>query len=290
MEATPGIEPGYAVLQTAASPLRHVAGQGPPYTSRGRPRQSGPRQDRDASFRRVVSPGPARYKRRTASNRIRLMPDYATQRLNMVEAQVRANDVTDTRIHAAMREVPREIFVPAAKRGVAYADSAIEIVRDRYLLEPRTFAKLLQLAEVRPTDSVLDIACGTGYSTAVIARLARTVIGLEQDADLVRLACEAVPAAGAKNAVIAQGAFVEGMPAKAPFDAIFVNGAVETIPDNLLAQLGEGGRLVAVVHSSERLGRATLFLREHGRIGRRVAFDAAAPALVGFRNSVGFVF
>jgi len=217
------------------------------------------------------------------------MPDYATQRLNMVESQVRANDVTDTRIHAAMREVPRESFVPSAKRGVAYADAAIEIARGRYLVEPRTFSKLLQLAGVGPNDAVLDVACGTGYSTAVIARLAKNVIGLEQDAELVRIACEAVPACGAKNAVVMQGSLIDGVPGKAPYDAILVNGAIETVPEGLLAQLAEGGRLVAVVRAGE-LGRATLYLREHGRIGHRVAFDAAAPALVGFRNSVGFVF
>jgi protein-L-isoaspartate(D-aspartate) O-methyltransferase len=230
-----------------------------------------------------------RYKRRTTAKRIEPMPDYAAQRLNMVESQVRTNDVTDTRIHAAMREVPRELFVPSAKRPVAYAEAAIEIIRDRYLLEPRTFAKLLQLAGVGPNDSVLDIACGTGYSTAVIAKLAKTVIGLEQDADLVRIASEAVHSVGAKNATIAQGALIDGFVAKAPYDAIFINGAVELVPDALLAQLAEGGRLVAVIKSGE-LGRAKLYLREQGRVGHRVAFDAAAHPLVGFRNTVGFVF
>lgn len=217
------------------------------------------------------------------------MPNYAAQRLNMVELQVRANDVTDPRIHEAMREVPRELFVPGAKRGVAYADAAIEVVRGRYLLEPRTFSKLLQLAAIGPKDTVLDVACGTGYSTAVIARLAKTVIGLEQDADLVRIASETVPAAGAANATIAQGALVEGFGAKAPYDAILINGAVDAIPDTILAQLAEGGRLVAVVGTGE-LGRATLYLREHGRVGHRVAFDAQAHPLVGFRTTVGFVF
>ena len=217
------------------------------------------------------------------------MPDYAAQRLNMVESQVRTNDVTDTRIHAAMRDVPREQFVPSAKRGVAYAEAAIEIVRGRYLLEPRTFSKLLQLAMVTPDDSVLDVACATGYSTAVIARLAKTVIGLEQDADLVRVASQTVPTVGAKNATIVQGALVDGFTGKAPHDVIFINGAIETVPDALLAQLGEGGRLVAVIKSGE-LGRATLYVREHARIGHRVAFDAAAHPLVGFRNTVGFVF
>jgi len=217
------------------------------------------------------------------------MPDYAAQRLNMVESQVRTNDVTDTRIHAAMREVPREQFVPNTKRAVAYAEAAIEIIRGRYLLEPRTFAKLLQLAAVTPNDAVLDIACATGYSTAVIARLAKTVIGLEQDADLVRVASETVPTVSAKNATIVQGSLVEGFAAGAPYDVIFINGAVETVPDALLAQLAEGGRLVAVIKSGE-LGRATLYLREHGRVGQRIAFDAAAHPLVGFRNTVGFIF
>lgn len=217
------------------------------------------------------------------------MPDYAAQRLNMVESQVRTNDVTDTRIHAAMREVPRELFVPGAKRPVAYAEAAVEIIRGRYLLEPRTFAKLLQLAAVTPNDTVLDLACATGYSTAVIAKLAKTVIGLEQDADLVRIASETVHTTGVKNATIAQGALIDGFPSKAPYDVIFINGAVEIIPDALLAQLAEGGRLVVVIKSGE-LGRATLYLREQGRIGHRVAFDAAAHPLVGFRNTVGFVF
>jgi protein-L-isoaspartate(D-aspartate) O-methyltransferase len=217
------------------------------------------------------------------------MPDYAAQRLNMVESQVRTNDVTDPRIHAAMREVPREQFVPGAKRAVAYAEAAIEVVRGRYLLEPRTFSKLLQLGGVGANDTVLDIACGTGYSMAVIAKLAKTVIGLEQDADLVRVASEAVPAVGAKNATVVQGSLIDGFPGNAPYDVIFINGAVETIPDALLAQLAEGGRLVAVIKSGE-LGRATLYLREQGRVGHRVAFDAAAHSLVGFRNTVGFVF
>lgn len=215
------------------------------------------------------------------------MPDAATQRLNMVEAQVRANDVTDPRIHEAMRQVPREQFVPSAKRGIAYADAAIEVVRGRYLLEPRTLSKLLQLAEVTESDSALDVACATGYSTAVLARLAKTVVGLEQDADLVRIATGAL--GGIQSATLVQGSFVEGFPAKAPYDVILINGAVESVPDSLLAQLGEGGRLVTAI-SEGALCRGVLFLRENNRIGRRVAFDANAPALVGFRNSVGFVF
>jgi protein-L-isoaspartate(D-aspartate) O-methyltransferase len=217
------------------------------------------------------------------------MPDYAAQRWNMVESQVRTNDVTDVRIHEAMREVPRERFVPATKRPIAYADGAVEVVANRYLLEPRIFAKLAQLAEIAPTDKILDVGCTTGYSTVVLARIAAKVIGLEQDADLVRIASDMVPATGAANATVVQGSLAEGYRAGAPFDVIFVNGAIESAPEVLLSQLADGGRLVAVLQSGE-LSRAHLFLRQHGRVGSRVAFDAWAPLLAGFRHKVGFVF
>ena len=217
------------------------------------------------------------------------MPDYTAQRLNMVESQVRPNDVTDIRIHEAMRQVPRERFVPTLKRGVAYADTLIELVANRYLLEPRTFSKLIQLAQILPTDSVLDVGCTTGYSTAVISLLAARVTGLEQDADLVRVASDMVPAVGAKNIAIVQGSLAEGHRPSAPYDVIVVEGAIEAAPDALLAQLAEGGRLVAVVQAGEQ-SRAHLYLRQNGRVGSRIAFDAWAPLLAGFRQKVGFVF
>ncbi len=217
------------------------------------------------------------------------MPDYTTLRQNMVDSQVRANDVTDSRVIAAMQQIPREMFVPGAKRSVAYADTAVEVVSGRYLLQPRTFAKLLQLAAVGPNDVVLDVGCATGYSTAVIAQLARAVIGLEQDADLVRIASETIPETGCKNASVVQGALVDGFRQKAPYEVIFINGAVEKVPETLLSQLAEGGRLVAIIRSGA-VGCAHLYLREHGRVGHRTAFDAPAPLLAGFRQAVGFVF
>lgn len=217
------------------------------------------------------------------------MPDYTAQRLNMVESQVRANDVTDIRIHQAMRGVPRERFVPTAKRAIAYADGPIEVVANRYLLEPRTFSKLTQLAQVAAQDRVLVVGCNTGYSTAVLARLAAKVTGLEQDADLVRVSSDMVPAVGATNATIVQGPLADGYKSGAPYDVIFIDGAVEAVSDALLGQLAEGGRLVAVVQSGEQ-SRAVLYVRQQGRVGHRVAFDAWAPSLAGFRQKVGFVF
>ena len=217
------------------------------------------------------------------------MADYAALRFNMVEAQVRTNDVTETRIHDAMREVPRERFVPTARRALAYADVPVEVANGRYMLDPRSFAKMLQLADFAGTENVLDVACGTGYSTVVLARLAKHVVGLEQDADLVRIASDLVPQVGAINATVVQGGLTEGFAGKAPYDVIMINGAIEQVPESLTRQLTEGGRLVAIVQDGPR-GRGQIFVREHGGISGRAAFEATVPALTGFRKVVGFVF
>jgi len=217
------------------------------------------------------------------------MPDYLAQRRNMVESQLRANDVTDVRVLEAMGTVPREKFVPASRKATAYADSPLEVIAGRFLMEPRAYGKMLQLAEIKPTDNLLDVGCATGYSAAVLARIAARVTALEQDADLVRVASESLPAVGAGNAAVVQGALSEGHGAKGPYDVIVLNGAIETRPDALLAQLGEGGRLVAIVKSGAQ-GHAAVFLKEKGQVGSRAAFDADAQILPGFREKVGFVF
>lgn len=217
------------------------------------------------------------------------MPDYAAQRRNMVDSQVRPSDVPDRRIQAAMAEVPRERFVPAARRAMAYAETAVEVVPGRFLLEPRTLAKLIALAEVDGEDRVLVVGCTTGYSTAVLARLAKKVMGLETDADLVRVATEALPAVGAANTEVVQGSLGDGHKPGAPYDVILIDGAVETVPEAILAQLAEGGRLVTVVQEGTQ-GRAHLFLKTQGHAGDRPEFDAVAPLLPGFRKPVGFVF
>lgn len=218
------------------------------------------------------------------------MPDYAAQRFNMVEAQVRTNDVTDPRIHAAMHAIARERFVPASKQAMAYADMVVEVAPGRFLLDPRTFAKLVQLAAIQPMDRVLDVGCATGYSSAVLGRLARAVIALEQDADLVRIATEALPAVRATNVTVVTGGLVDGAKAQGPYDVVYINGAIAAPSEPLLAQLAEGGRLVAVVKSSEAIGQATLFLKQNSRMGFRPDFDANVPMLAGFKRAVGFVF
>ncbi len=208
-------------------------------------------------------------------------------RFNMVEAQIRTANVTDPRIFAAMNAVAREKFVPRAAQALAYADVPVGIAQGRYLLDPRSFAKLLQLAQVTAADRVLDVGCGTGYSSAVLARLAADVVALEQDADLVRVASDLLATAVGKVELV-QGGLIEGVKANGPYDVIFVNGAIEAVPDILLGQLAEGGRLVTVIKDGQ--SRAWLFLKENGQIGKRPDFDADVPLLAGFRKAVGFVF
>lgn len=209
-------------------------------------------------------------------------------RFNMVEAQIRTSNVTDPRIHAAMGAVARERFVPNAARALAYADVPVAVAPGRYLLDPRSFAKLLQLAQINAGDRVLDVACGTGYSSAVLARLATEVVALEQDADLVRIASELLANVVGKVEVV-QGALIEGVKGLAPFNVVFVNGAIEQTPDTLLAQLAEGGRLVTVMRESGQT-RAWLFVKQNGQVGRRPDFDADVPLLAGFKKAMGFVF
>jgi protein-L-isoaspartate(D-aspartate) O-methyltransferase len=216
------------------------------------------------------------------------MPDFVAQRQNMVASQILASGVTDERLMNAFAEVPRERFVPSAKRGVAYADAAIEVVPGRRLLEPRTLAMLLRLAEIDESDSVLDVGCATGYSTAVLAAISRRVTGLEQDADLVRVAEDALRECGCRNASVVQGSLVDGHRGDAPYNVIVVEGAFEQTPEPLIAQLAEGGRLVGILQRAEQ-GHAVLYLKEQGRIGRRIGFDASARVLSGFRRAAEFV-
>jgi len=208
-------------------------------------------------------------------------------RFNMVEAQVRSCNVTDPHILAAMSAVPREKFVPSAARALAYADVPVAVAPGRFLLDPRSFAKLAQLAQIGAGDRVLDVGCATGYSSAVLARLAGEVVALEQDADLVRIASELLANAIGKVEVM-QGALIEGARGQAPFDVIFINGAIEQVPDTLTAQLAEGGRLVAVVKDGQ--SRAWLYLKQNGQVGKRPDFDADVPLLAGFKKAMGFIF
>lgn len=221
------------------------------------------------------------------------MVDYATQRLNMVESQVRPSDVTDRRITRAMRAIPREEFVPASQKSIAYMDEALKVGDtangERFLLPPRTLAKMIQMLEPDADSLLLDVGCATGYSTAILAQLCQTVIGLEQDPMLAERAQRTLGAQSIDNAVIVTGPLVAGVPAEGPYDAILVGGAVTQPPQGLLDQLKDGGRLVAIQYTGS-VGRATTWRRVGTRVDARASFDAAAPYLPGFEPVAGFAF
>jgi protein-L-isoaspartate(D-aspartate) O-methyltransferase len=215
--------------------------------------------------------------------------DSASARRHMVDSQLAPNKVTDARIKAAMGAVPRERFVPKAYTGVAYMDEDIPCAPGRFLMEPMVFARLLQAAEIGAQELVLDVGCGTGYSVAVLARLAGTVVGLESDKTLSARAGTLLSELGVDNAAVVQGGLEAGLPDQGPFNVILLEGAIEREPDRLLAQLAEGGRLLAVMRGYG-VGKAMLWLRQRGRVLSRVLFDASVPRLPGFAAARGFVF
>jgi protein-L-isoaspartate(D-aspartate) O-methyltransferase len=221
------------------------------------------------------------------------MLDFAAARRMMVDGQVRTADVTDPRILSAMLDLPREQFFPEDKASLAYLDLDVPVNEAggpvRRLLKPMVLAKLIQTANLAETDHVLDVGCATGYSTAVLGRLAGSVVGLEEDAALVRQASGMLAGAGVTNAKVVTGALIKGWPAEGPYDVILLEGATETVPSALVEQLKIGGRLACVLGRGQP-GKAMIYRRAEGDFSGRAVFDAAAPLLPGFAKPQEFVF
>ncbi len=207
----------------------------------------------------------------------------------MVESQIRPNKVTDPAVIEAMLAVPRERFVPETLRGVAYVDEDIPLGGGRYLMEPMVLGRLLQSAAIARTDAVLDVGCGSGYASAVMARLARNVIALEEDPTLAQRAIALISELAIGNVTVFEGPLAKGYVARAPYDVILLNGAVAGIPPAIADQLANGGRLVGVVQAAG-IGKAVLMTRVDNVFGQRIVFDAGTPPLPGFNIQPGFVF
>ena len=217
--------------------------------------------------------------------------DYAAARQTMVDCQIRPNRDTDPLVLEAMEQVPRDRFVPKALQGVAYADETLNLGGGRVVLAPMVLARMLQALNVDVTDSALDVACGLGYSTAVLARLASSVVGVESDSALVDQAVSTLNDLSVDNAAVLAGSVTEGLPSQGPFNVILINGAVQDVPRALLRQLADGGRLVAVVRPPDgRQGEAVLYTRSGDSFGHRPLFDANAPVLPEFVAQPTFTF
>ena len=217
------------------------------------------------------------------------MFDSAAARRMMVDGQVRTADVTNLDLIAAMLAVPRERFVPPPLAGQAYLDGDIPLGGGRALLKPMVLAKLIQGLQVGAAEHVLDVGCGTGYSSAVLSRLVGSVVALEENATLARQCQQVLPEVGATNVTVAIGPLTAGWPASAPYDVILLNGATEITPEALGRQLKPDGRMACVLGRAPA-AKAMIFRRIEGHLVGRPIFDAGAPMLPGFAAPPAFVF
>jgi protein-L-isoaspartate(D-aspartate) O-methyltransferase len=216
--------------------------------------------------------------------------DFAAARLNMVESQLRTNRVIDTRLVEAMAAVPREAFLPSHLRAIAYVDEDIALGGGRYLMEPMVFARLVQSAQLAQGARVLLVGSGCGYGAAVLAHMGLNVTALECDANLAAAARTACAVNGAGAVATVQGPLESGWPSAAPYDAVLFEGGIGDLPPAFAAQVGEGGRLLAVLAPPEHQGKATLWQKFAGSLTARSLFDAATPLLPGMAREPGFVF
>lgn len=222
------------------------------------------------------------------------MVDFAKARTAMVDCQIRTVDVTDYDVLDAFAAIPREIFVPEGLRPLAYIDEDMLVSAPgedpRYVMEAGPLARLVQLADILPTDSVLDVGSATGYSAAILGRLARSVVALESSEALASRARETLHELGAENVAVAIGPLDGGWAATAPYDVILIEGAVEFIPAALNDQLAEGGRIIAVVGSRGLAAKAMIYTRSGGSVSGRPVFNTHVKPLPGFARPPAFVF
>ncbi len=219
------------------------------------------------------------------------MTNFALARRNMVEGQLRPNRVTNVDLLAAVSAVPRELFLPAHLRAVAYADDDVPVGQGRFLIEPMVLVRLIQALQPKGEDRALVVASGRGYGAAILARLVKSVVALEADAGLAAEAGRILGEIGVSNVTQSIGSLEAGAAATAPYDVVLIEGAVGQLPKAILDQIAEGGRLATVVAgTAPAYGSAQLFVKQGGIASGRPIFDAGTPLLPGFAASARFTF
>ncbi len=216
--------------------------------------------------------------------------DFDKAREIMVDSQIRPDDVTEPRIVSAFLRTPREVFVPNARKGVAYSELEITTSPGRALWTPRDTAKLIKLAAIQPSDVVLVVGAGAGYEAALISQLADTVLALEETAALVDAMSQRFAAIGIDRAAPVEGPLAKGLPEQAPFDVIYIAGMIEVLPDSWAGQLRDGGRLVAVMAQPGGMGRGKVFTKAGDTLAAREGFDACPPRFAAFDRKPTFSF
>lgn len=216
------------------------------------------------------------------------MIDFAQLRTTMVDTQIRPSDVTKYPIIEAMLNVPREAFVPDDKRAEAYVGEHVALGGGRVVLDPRVLSKMLDVLDIQKDELVLDLGCGLGYSSAVMARMAEAVIAVEEDEEVSAQAQTRLSEAGADNVVVETGTLAAGAAQHGPYDVVIVQGGVETLPDEILSQVKENGRICAIFLEGN-LGIVRVGYKIDGDVTWRMVFNATAPLLNGFENKSEFV-
>ena len=216
--------------------------------------------------------------------------DTVQARTNMVDNQLKTNRIDDPTVLAAMGAVPRELFLPKALHGVAYADEDLLLPDGQFVIEPLVFARLLQAAAIGRDDIVLVVGCDTGYAAAVASKLAATVIFVQPNEDMATRIQPILDQIEADNVVTSVSAnAADGDPDQAPFDVIMLIGAVDAIPESLIDQLNDNGRLVAV-EGCGRVGKGVVVTKVHGSAAKRELFDAHVPTLKAMQTAAEFAF
>ena len=214
------------------------------------------------------------------------MTDFAKLRTTMVDTQVRPSDVTKYPIIEAMLNVPREAFVPEGKRAQAYVGEHVSLGGGRVVLDPRVLSKMLDAVDVQKEELVLDIGCGLGYSSALLSRMAEAVIAVEEEAYAAPAQAQ-LSAHFADNVVVETGELAAGAAQHGPYDVVLIEGGVETIPETILSQVKENGRICAIFVEGG-LGIVRVGYKIEGNVTWRMVFNATAPVLPGFEKAREF--
>jgi protein-L-isoaspartate(D-aspartate) O-methyltransferase len=215
------------------------------------------------------------------------MTDFAARRRMMVDTQIRPSDVTKYPIINAFLSVPREIFVAASQQEAAYVGEDLPLAENRVMLEPRTLAKILDALDISDDELVLDVGCGLGYSSAIVAHLAQAVIAVEEDEAMAEEAVALLSQVGADNAVLHHGALASGAAEHGPYDVILLQGGVEELPGDMEKQLKDGGR-IACIFMDGALGEVRIGRKVNGVISWKFDFNATAAVLPGFEKQAEF--
>ncbi|WP_284336466.1 protein-L-isoaspartate O-methyltransferase family protein [Comamonas sp. NoAH] len=217
-------------------------------------------------------------------------------RYNMVQQQVRPWNVSDESVLDALYTVRREDFTPPAHYGLAFMDVLIPLTNNAnaieqglFMFQPRVEARMINDIEVKPTDRVLEIGTGSGYSAALLSKVAKEVVTLEINAELADMARENLADAGCTNVTVRVADGSKDTLPEGPFDVILLSGSVETLPEELLSHLKEDGRLAAIVGNAPVM-RFTLATKQDGQVTTKTPWDIVAPRLQGFTQASRFAF